>query len=71
MEEKVLLPHQKRVVDEFMELFERTNKLNDFIMSEAFKSVDDAEKKRLTRQLHIMHVYSDVLEERIDAFEGK
>lgn len=62
-------PHQQRVVDEMVELDDRRQKLNGFILTNpTFKTLADAEQDRMKRQYHAMSQYSDVLGERIAAF---
>lgn len=51
------------------ELDERLAKLNKFIPSELFKTLPLAEQVRMKRQMEIMGKYSEVLGERIAAFE--
>lgn len=63
-----LQPHQQRVVDEKRELDGRIEKLNAFFRTSAFHGLDDAEQRRLSRQAGIMMQYSNVLAERIAAF---
>lgn len=61
-------PHQQRVLDECSELSERAAKLDLFIGGEVFRSIPSAEQRRLKRQLAIMNLYCDVLNERIENF---
>lgn len=65
-------PHQQRVIEEQTELDEKIMKLGAFIMAPAgeFEKLHIAERIRLMRQLSIMQLYSQVLEERIAAFGG-
>ena len=64
-----LQPHQQRVVDEKTELDEKLNKLHSFIQeSPIFATLSDAEQHRLRRQDLIMAEYSQILSERIAAF---
>ena len=61
--------HQQRVVDEKSELADKHEKLKVFIdESPIYAGLPDAEKKRLVRQSLYMALYSNVLDERIDAF---
>lgn len=64
-------PHQQRVVEEKTELDEKIMKLGEFVMQRfgVFDKLHIAERIRLMRQLSIMQLYSQVLEERIAAFE--
>lgn len=61
-------PHQERVLEECIALTEKYDKLRTFIYSPAFRSVPEAERRRLHRQELIMQLYLDVLGDRIGAF---
>lgn len=61
-------PHQQRVVDEQAELDGRLAKLNTFINSALFSTLDGDEQDRLERQATTMAMYSDILSDRIAAF---
>ena len=61
--------HQTRVVDEKGSLDDKIRKLRAFLKGEEFKKLDRAEQLRLLRQDCIMELYSEVLGERIAAFE--
>jgi hypothetical protein len=62
-------PHQQRVIDEKTELDEKLSKLHDFIQDNPmFKTLPEDEQKRLGRQDFIMAEYSNILRERIEAF---
>jgi hypothetical protein len=63
-----LQPHQQRVVDEMYELNDKRMKLSAFLTGAIFRTLPEAEKERLQRQSDIMHEYSEVLRERIQAF---
>lgn len=65
---ETLLPHQQRVVQEHTELTVRTEKLDLFTRTDTYHALPDAERKRLDRQLKIMDLYLDVLQERIENF---
>lgn len=60
--------HQERVIDERNGVQLKIERLEAFTRSESFEMVPIAEQDRLTRQLHLMHQYRDVLNERIAAF---
>jgi hypothetical protein len=60
--------YQERVVEEREQLGAKIDKLGSFVSSDVFKTVDDAEQKRLRRQLTIMQQYLQVLNERIAEF---
>jgi hypothetical protein len=62
-------PFQQRVVDEKKELDERLAKLNDFWNNPIFGTLPDAEKVRLEKQSLLMQSYSEILGERIAAFD--
>lgn len=65
-----LAPHQQRVVDEKSELDEKLGKLHDFIQDNPiFKTLPDGEQKLLQRQDLVMAEYSQILSERIEAFQ--
>lgn len=62
-------PHQQRVVDEKAELNDKLSKLGAFITSSPiFSKLNKAEQERLKRQQGLMAGYSEVLDERIEAF---
>jgi hypothetical protein len=66
-----MLPHQQRVIDEKNELDIKTNALSEFIgENPIFKTLDDAERTRLRKQLGFMQGYSSMLGERIAAFSN-
>ena len=63
--------YQKRVIEEKAELDERLLHLRHFIKvgNDVYENLPWSEKARLTRQVLAMGDYSQVLKERIDAFE--
>jgi hypothetical protein len=61
-------PHQQRVLDEKAELDGRLTKLNDFLCTPIFASLDPQEAQRLMSQAQVMANYSTILRDRIDAF---
>ena len=63
--------HQERVVAEKKELDEKMQRLKDFIGDPTFQTLDSAEQGRLRWQAFMMYGYSDILAERIEAFDGK
>lgn len=63
-----VLPHQLRVIDERTELAAKLFKLNEFIKSTTFASLDSTEQGRLKLQSMLMTSYCQVLQERIAAF---
>lgn len=62
-------PHQQRVVDEKEALDEKLNKLVEFFETPIFAALPADEQSRLARQCEHMGKYSEVLGERIAAFE--
>jgi hypothetical protein len=69
MQEKVLAPHQQRVVDEKAELDKKAHALSQFIgTSTIFETIDAEEQERLKEQNDIMWQYSELLGKRIAAF---
>ena len=60
---------QKRVIKEKQELDNRLLRLKTFMGLGAYSKLPEAEQIRLLRQSNIMRAYSQVLEERITAFE--
>src|SRR5690554_5412298 len=70
--EKELLPHQQRVVDEYMELDERREKLGVFISdSPIFTGLPEDEKQDMRLQYWHMCSYASALESRIKRFGGE
>lgn len=61
--------YQQRVIDEAKELSGRITKLDLFIGSPLFESLDPAEQFRLRTQISVMHVYASILEERVQNFQ--
>ena len=70
--EKLLQPHQVRVLNEAEELSEKITALDTFInkpLSESvFKKLSDGAKQRLREQLKIMTIYKEILRDRLGAF---
>lgn len=63
-------PHQQRVVDEKSELDDKLKKLGEFIESSPiFAGLPDVEQRRMLRQKYCMNEYSEILGERIAAFD--
>ena len=62
-------PFQQRVADEKSELDDRLKKLKLFQVTEVFDGLPDAEKARLRCQQLVMQCYSELLYDRINAFE--
>lgn len=65
-----LQPHQQRVVAEKVELDAKLAKLKTFIdTSSVHRTLPEEEKERLRRQYSYMAAYSQVLGERVAAFQ--
>lgn len=67
---KELLPHQQRIVDEKTELDLKIFNLQKFIESNTttYDNLSSYEKGDLTQQLHMMELYSKILQRRINRF---
>ena len=63
--------YQERVVQEKRELDEKVVKLFAFTCTEKWKALSVAEQVRMAAQSRIMGEYSEVLGERILAFQGE
>lgn len=59
---------QKRVVDEKTELDLKISKLESFLDTELFRSLDRDEQVRMTQQYVVMKRYSEILQSRINHF---
>jgi hypothetical protein len=59
---------QQSVVNERDELSPKLQRLRILVQSPAFATIDKNEKERLTRQVWVMGLYLNVLNERIAAF---
>ena len=64
-------PHQERVIEERNQLDVKRMKLRAFIGGTVWRGLPEAEQSRLNRQLEAMTLYSDILAERINAFQTK
>lgn len=63
-------PHQKRVIDEALELTDKLDKLWEFIKNNPiFRNLDNEEQTRLKQQESAMAYYLTILVERIDNFK--
>lgn len=56
----------KRLIEENDALFEKTIKLNEFIKTDIFLKLSDANQYLLRKQLEVMREYSNILETRIE-----
>lgn len=63
-----LEPFQERVLAERQELDERRYKLNVFILSQVFASLDSHDRSLLREQALAMTAYSEALAARIERF---
>ena len=63
--------YQNRVILEKRELDEKLNKLKIFVDIDLFKELNVGEQARLRFQLICMKAYSDILYDRINAFQGE
>ena len=61
--------YQQRVVEEQQDLDALIKKLDLFISGSLFQELDNAEQNRLKLQTEAMQEYSDILDERIEAFD--
>jgi hypothetical protein len=59
------LPHQQRVVDEYVQLLEKQQALVKFLDTEIYAALPDPEKHRLYLQSGVMKMYLEILKERI------
>lgn len=62
-------PYQERVIQERRELGERLDKLWAFITGEEFKTLPEAEQRRLEHQRAFMRGYATILDDRIQNFQ--
>ena len=60
-----------RVITEQNELLDKLTKLNNFISSEKFKSLDDENQRLLKMQSSAMSIYNDVLNMRYELLTRK
>jgi hypothetical protein len=63
-----LTTDQQSVVNERDELSPKLQRLKNFVQSPAFAALANDEKERQTRQVWVMGLYLNVLNERIAAF---
>lgn len=69
MDFNAMKPYQQRVVEEKTELDIKLRALRLFIGGQTFEELPEDERARLNAQEHYMDQYSQVLGERIEAFE--
>ena len=63
-------PHQQRVIEEKADLDGRLERLRAFFGTGLFANLDAAERNRMQRQAVAMQKLSDILGERIEAFDA-
>lgn len=61
--------YQQRVCEEREALDRKRKKLSMFFGTDAYHRLPDEERTRMRRQAEAMTSYSDILKERIDAFQ--
>jgi len=61
-------PYQQRVIDEKHELDTKLSSLRAFALTATFGAIPNDEQNRIHRQYAVMTTYSQILGERIDAF---
>ena len=72
VEDATVPPHQKRVIEEQVELETKYTNLKIFINSNPiFKSLNKEEQLRLSSQLKVMEEYNNILKERINNFNNE
>jgi hypothetical protein len=62
--------HEERVLIERRELGDMLDRLDAFILSEAFRALPDEDQSLLRRQADAMRVYENILDERIARFDA-
>lgn len=62
-------PHQQRVIDEKADLDGKRDRLAVFFLGPVFAKLDNAEQERLGKQYLVLTEYSDILSQRIAAFQ--
>lgn len=63
-----MIDFQERVVTEKSDLDEKINKLSKFVTTSVYDGLEVGERVRLSKQLEVMHAYSNLLNERINSF---
>lgn len=62
--------YQTQVIDDKVQLDLQRQKLRDFTHTPECRTLSDRELELITRQLYLMMKFSDILGERIAAFEA-
>ena len=71
VEDATIPPHQKRVIEEQVELETKYTNLKIFITNNPiFKSLNEEEQLRLSSQLKVMEEYNNILKDRINNFNN-
>lgn len=65
----MLQPHEQRVVNEAVDLDEKTLKLRNFLDSDGFQSLDEDDKNLLLGQFGAMCSYLAILSLRINKYD--
>ena len=72
VEDATIPPHQKRVIEEQVELETKYTNLKIFITNNPiFKSLNEEEQLRLSSQLKVMEEYNNILKDRINNFNNE
>lgn len=64
-------PHFERMLDEYFELSNKIEKLNEFFTTNMFSKLSEIEKDLLTEQGEAMNKYLEVLSKRIEYIREK
>lgn len=64
-------PHFERILDEYFELSNKVEKLNEFFNGSIFNKLSELEKDLLTEQGEVMNKYLEILSKRIEIIREK
>lgn len=64
-------PHFERILDEYFELSNKVEKLNEFFNGSIFNKLPEVEKDLLTEQGEVMNKYLEILSKRIEIIREK
>lgn len=64
-------PYFERILDEYFELSNKVEKLNEFFTTNMFSKLADIEKELLTEQSEAMNKYLEILNKRIEYIREK